>query len=62
MYGYENWEKTFKSPNWEEEEAYVERLDEEYERELDREMEESLEHKQEYISDNDKHNRYWEHY
>jgi hypothetical protein len=62
LYGYETWEKIFKSPNWEEEEEYLERMEEEYEQELDKEMEEGDEYNQEYATDNDKHNRYWEHY
>jgi hypothetical protein len=61
LYGYDNWEKTFKSPNWEEEEEYWERLDEEYEA-LMEEEDEDEEYDEEYTTENDKYNRYWEHY
>jgi hypothetical protein len=62
LYGYDTWEKIFKSPNWKEEEEYLERLDEEYEEELAREMNDEEEYNNEYSTDHDKHNRYWEHY
>ena len=56
MYGYDTWEKTFKTLNWEEEERYFDILDEEYEAQMTEH--EEYEDKDEYI-DNDK---YWERY
>lgn len=55
LHGYDNWERTFKSPNWEEEEAYLERMDDEYEAQMasdDDEYEDD-------VAENDK---YWERY
>ena len=34
LYGYDTWEKTFKWPNWEEDAAYFDKLDEEYEAQM----------------------------
>ncbi len=62
LYGYDNWEKTFKSPNWEEEQEYYERLDEEYEAQMAEEEEDDEEYDEEYTTESDKYNRYWEHY
>lgn len=62
LYGYDTWEKTFKSPNWEEERDYYERLDEEYEAEMAKEEEDEDDYDEEYTTESDKYNRYWEHY
>lgn len=56
LYGYDTWEKTFKTLNWEEEERYFDILDEEYEAQMTED--EEYEDKDEY-NDNDK---YWERY
>ena len=56
LYGYDTWEKTFKSPNWEEEEAYLETLDEEYEAQM------ASDDEYEYEYDTTENNRYWERY
>ena len=48
LYDYDNWEKTFKSLNWREEEEYEAQMEEEYETDTE-----------EYIIEND---RYWERY
>jgi len=56
LYGYDTWEKTFKSPNWQEEEAYLETLDEEYETQMESDDE------YEYEDDTTENNRYWERY
>jgi hypothetical protein len=58
LYGYDTWEKTFKSPNWIEEEEYLERMDEEYEAQM-AEDEEYEDDEDEYTAEND---RYWERY
>ena len=55
MYDYDTWEKIFKFPDWEEELAYYEKLDEEYEEYLSK----YIDSDDEYNVDNDK---YWEHY
>ena len=60
LYCYDNWEKTFKSPNWEEEELYNEKMHEEYEELLDEEMNDD--DKTEFITDPDRFIKYWEHY
>jgi hypothetical protein len=60
LYCYDNWEKTFKSPNWEEEESYNEKMHEEYEELLDEEMNDD--DKTEFITDPDRFIKYWEHY
>ena len=57
LYGYDTWEKTFKSPNWKEEEEYLERMDEEYEARMAEEDEDDYE--EEDCTEND---RYWERY
>jgi hypothetical protein len=56
LYGYDNWERTFKSPNWEEEEAYLENLDDEYEAQMAEDDDADYEDD---ITEND---RYWERY
>lgn len=58
-YGYETWEKTFKSPNWREEEEYLERMDEEYEALMASDDEYEYDEEQDYTTEND---RYWERY
>ena len=58
LYGYETWEKTFKSPNWREEEEYLERMDEEYEAEMASDDDDYNE-EDDYNIENDK---YWERY
>jgi len=55
-YGYDTWEKTFKSPNWEEEEAYLERMDDEYEAQM------ASDDDDEYEDDINENDRYWERY
>jgi hypothetical protein len=55
LYGYDNWERTFKSPNWEEEEAYLERMDDEYEAQMESDDDE-------YEDDITENDRYWERY
>jgi hypothetical protein len=52
MYDYYTWEKIFKFPGWEEEEAYYDKLDEDYEQYY-------IDSDEEYTTDIDK---YWEHY
>jgi hypothetical protein len=61
MWGYYDWEKTFRSPTWDYE--YFDRLDQEYEEqeeEIERLKEENFEDI-EYLTDYDKHNNYWKH-
>jgi hypothetical protein len=58
LYGYDNWEKTFKSPNWEEEEAYLERMDDEYEALMASDDDDEYE----YEDENAGNDRYWERY
>jgi hypothetical protein len=60
LYCYDNWEKTFKTPNWEEEELYNEQMHEEYEELLDEEINDD--DKTEFITDPDRFVKYWEHY
>jgi hypothetical protein len=55
LHGYDNWERTFKSPNWEEEEAYLERMDDEYEAQIASDDDE-------YEDDINENDRYWERY
>jgi hypothetical protein len=55
-YGYDTWERTFKSPNWEEEEAYLERMDDEYEAQM------ASDDDDEYEDDINENDRYWERY
>ena len=55
LHGYDNWERTFKSPNWEEEEAYLERMDDEYEDQMASDDDE-------YEDDTNENDRYWERY
>ena len=55
LHGYDNWERTFKSPNWEEEEAYLERMDDEYEAQMASDDDE-------YEDDTNENDRYWERY
>lgn len=59
LYGYDTWEKTFKSPNWEEEEAYLERMDDEYEAQMASDDDDDYNEEDEYTTQNDK---YWERY
>jgi len=56
LYGYDTWEKTFKSPNWREEEEYLERMDDEYEAQM---ASDDDEYEDDYTGEND---RYWERY
>jgi len=58
-YGYDTWEKTFKSPNWREEEEYLERMDEEFEALMASDDEYEYDEEQDYTTENDK---YWERY
>lgn len=59
LYGYDTWERTFKSPNWREEEEYLERLDEEYEAQMASDDDDDYNEEDEYTTQNDK---YWERY
>jgi hypothetical protein len=59
LYGYDTWEKTFKSPNWREEEEYLERMDEEYEALMASDDEYEYDEEDDYTTENDK---YWERY
>ena len=59
LYGYDTWEKTFKSPNWREEEEYLERMDEEFEALMASDDEYEYDEEQDYTTENDK---YWERY
>lgn len=56
LYGYDTWERTFKSPNWREEEEYLERMDDEYEAQM---ASDDDEYEDDYTAEND---RYWERY
>ena len=55
LHGYDNWERTFKSPNWKEEEEYLERMDDEYEAQMASDDDE-------YEDDTNENDRYWERY
>jgi hypothetical protein len=57
LYGYETWEKTFKWPNWEEDAAYFDKLDEEYEAQMAED--DDYDEEDDYAIEND---RYWERY
>jgi len=59
LYGYDTWEKTFKSPNWREEEEYLERMDEEYEALMASDDDDDYNEEEDYTNENDK---YWERY
>jgi hypothetical protein len=59
LYGYDTWERTFKSPNWREEEEYLERLDEEYEAQMASDDDDDYNEEDDYNTQND---RYWERY
>jgi hypothetical protein len=59
LYGYDTWERTFKSPNWREEEEYLERMDEEYEALMASDDEYEYDEEDDYTTENDK---YWERY
>jgi len=67
-YGYDAWERTFKFEGWEEEEAYNQKLDDEYERWLEKEEEmelakyEEMEREEERLANNDRYNNYWKYY
>jgi hypothetical protein len=56
LYGYDTWERTFKSPNWEEEEEYLERMDDEYEAQM------ASDDDYDYEDDVAENDRYWERY
>lgn len=56
LYGYDNWEKTFKTPNWIEDEEYEEKMEEEYYAQMEMESDEESE---DYTTENVK---YWERY
>lgn len=56
LYGYDIWEKTFKSPNWEEDESYLKILDEEYEEQ----MEEVVSDNEEQTTGINENDKYWE--
>jgi hypothetical protein len=60
LYGYDTWEKMFRSPTWDYE--YFDRLDQEYEEEMERlQEEEDAKEKEDFSTDYDKHNNYWKH-
>jgi len=67
-YGYDAWERTFKFAGWEEEEAYNQKLDDEYEAWLEKEEEreskeeEEREKEEEYLANNDRYVNYWKYY
>lgn len=67
-YGYDAWERTFKFEGWEEEEAYNQKLDDEYERWIEKEEEmelakyEEMEREEERLANNDRYNNYWKYY
>jgi hypothetical protein len=67
-YGYDAWERTFKFEGWEEEEAYNQKLDDDYEAWLEREEEreqleeEMREREEEYLANNDRYVNYWKYY
>jgi hypothetical protein len=58
LYGYDTWEKMFRSPTWDYD--YFDRLDREYEEEMERlQEEEDAKEQEEHSTDYDKHNNYW---
>ena len=58
LYGYDTWEKMFRSPTWDYD--YFDRLDREYEEEMERlQEEEDAREQEEQSTDYDKHNNYW---
>jgi hypothetical protein len=67
-YGYDAWERTFKFEGWEEEEAYNQKLDDDYEEWLEKEEEreqqeeEKREREEEYLANNDRYVNYWKYY
>jgi hypothetical protein len=67
-YGYDAWERTFKFEGWEEEEAYRQKLDDDYEawlekeEEREQEEEEKKEREEEYLANNDRYTNYWKYY
>ncbi len=67
-YGYDAWERTFKFEGWEEEEAYNQKLDDDYEawlekeEEREQEEEEKKEREEEYLANNDRYTNYWKYY
>jgi hypothetical protein len=67
-YGYDAWERTFKFQGWEEEEAYNQKLDDEYEEWLEKEEEreskeeEMREREEDYLANNDRYVNYWKYY
>jgi hypothetical protein len=59
LYGYDNWEKTFRFQNYDYD--WVDRLDEKYEEENKKMMEmEDDPDKSNYVTDSDRYNKYWE--
>ena len=60
MWGYDTWEKMFRSPNWDYE--YFDRLDQEYEEEMERLAEEESGENEDFVTDYDRHNNYWKNY
>ena len=67
-YGYDAWERTFKFKGWEEEEAYNQKLDDDYEDWLEKEEEreykeeEARYREEEYLANNDRYVNYWKYY
>lgn len=67
-YGYDAWERMNKFEGWEEEEAYNQKLDDDYnkwlekEEEREREEEEEREREEEYLANNDRFVNYWKYY
>jgi hypothetical protein len=67
-YGYDAWERTFKFEGWEEEEAYNQKLDDDYEEWLEKEEEkeqqeeEKREREEDYLANNDRYVNYWKYY
>ena len=67
-YGYDAWERTFKFKGWEEEEAYNQKLDDDYEEWLEKEEEreyreeEARYKEEEYLANNDRYVNYWKYY
>lgn len=63
LYGYDTWEKTFKSPNWREEEEYAAQMEEEYEAQMNGEYEEQMNGEYEAQMNGEyEDDRYWERY
>lgn len=68
QYGYDAWERMNKFEGWEEEEAYNQKLDDDYnkwlekEEERERKEEEEREREEEYLANNDRFVNYWKYY